>query len=76
MDLLVLFKKRASLVGSALRSRSLEFKAGLVRALSEEFKTELKQGLIKPMIDKVFPWGARLTRTGAWPPAATQGRSF
>lgn len=52
----VLMKKRASLIGSALRSRSIDFKAKLVQRLSEDFKAEIKQGLIKPPIDKLFPW--------------------
>ncbi len=52
----VLMKKRASLIGSALRSRSTEFKAKLVSNLAEDFKAELKQGLIKPPIDRVYPW--------------------
>ena len=56
VDLMPLLRKRASLIGSTLRSRSLDFKAALVRNLSEDFKTELKQGSIKPPIDKVYPW--------------------
>lgn len=52
----VLMKKRASLIGSALRSRSIDSKAKLVQRLSEDFKAEIKQGLIKPPIDKLFPW--------------------
>ena len=56
VDLMPLLRKRASLIGSTLRSRSLGFKADLVRDLSEDFKAELKQGSIKPPIDKVYPW--------------------
>ena len=56
VDLSRLQKKRASLIGSALRSRSKAFKADLVASLAETFKAELKQGLIKPEIYKVYPW--------------------
>ncbi len=55
-DLSRLFKKRASLIGSGLRSRSKAFKADLVASLAENFKAELKQGSIKPDIYKVYPW--------------------
>ena len=51
-----LLQKRASLIGSALRSRSTAFKADLVASLADSFRAELKQGLIRPVIDKVFPW--------------------
>ena len=53
VDLSKLLRKRASLIGSTLRSRSREFKARLVSSLAEELKLELKQGLIKPPVDKV-----------------------
>lgn len=53
VDLSKLLRKRASLIGSTLRNRSREFKARLVSSLAEEFKSELKQGLIKPPVDKV-----------------------
>ncbi|CAK0736338.1 hypothetical protein CVIRNUC_000730 [Coccomyxa viridis] len=56
VDLMPLLRKRASLIGSTLRGRSLEFKADLVHNLSQDFKAELKQGSIKPPIDKVYPW--------------------
>ena len=51
-----LLRKRASLIGSTLRSRSLDFKANLVHNLSQDFKAELEQGSIKPPLDRVFPW--------------------
>ncbi len=53
VDMSKLLWKRASLIGSTLRSRSTEFKARLVSSLTEEFNAELKQGLIKPPVDKV-----------------------
>ena len=56
VDLSRLQRKRASLIGSALRSRSKAFKASLVSSLAESFRAELKQGLIKPDVDKVIPW--------------------
>lgn len=53
VDLSKLLRKRASLIGSTLRNRSGEFKARLISSLAEEFNSELKQGLIKPPVDKV-----------------------
>lgn len=49
----ILLKKRASLIGSTLRNRSLAFKANLVQNLRKDFADERKRGDIKPIIDKV-----------------------
>ena len=71
VDLMPLLRKRASLIGSTLRSRSLDFKAALVHSLTEDFQVELKQGSIKPPVDKVYPLGERGRRTrphGRQPP--------
>ncbi|BDA46107.1 Synaptic vesicle membrane protein VAT-1 homolog [Coccomyxa sp. Obi] len=51
----VLLRKRASLIGSTLRNRSLSFKAELVAGLRKDFADERKRGDIKPIIDKVVP---------------------
>ncbi|EIE24205.1 NAD(P)-binding protein [Coccomyxa subellipsoidea C-169] len=50
-----LLKKRASLIGSTLRNRTLQFKANLVQNLRRDFADERKRGDIKPIIDKVLP---------------------
>ncbi len=50
-------RKRASIIGSTLRSRSDEFKAKLVAELRADFKEPLRHGDIKPVVDKVQPDG-------------------
>lgn len=54
VNLGVLLKKRASLIGSTLRNRSYKFKAELVQRLRTEFADERKRGDIKPIIDKAW----------------------
>lgn len=53
-DLMPMMLKRASLIGSTLRSRSDDFKAKLVEGLRRDFANEIKHGDIKPVIDKVL----------------------
>lgn len=53
-DLMPLMLKRASLIGSTLRSRSDAFKAKLVEGLRRDFADEMKHGDVKPVIDKVL----------------------
>ncbi len=49
----MLLMKRASLIGSTLRNRTVHFKANLVQNLRRDFADERKRGDIKPIIDKV-----------------------
>ena len=56
LDLWVLMRKRLRLIGSTMRSRSAAFKAALVAKFAEEFKTELRRGELRPVVDKArFP---------------------
>jgi len=57
LDLRTVMRKRARLVGSTLRARSDAFKAALVRKFAEDFRTELRRGALKPVVDKVGPCG-------------------
>ncbi len=47
--------KRAKIIGTVLRSRSLEEKADATRRFSEEVVPLLAAGKIKPNLDKIFP---------------------
>jgi len=51
----VLFK-RLMIKGSTLRSRSLAYRAQLVRDFEKNCYQLLHQGDIHPVVDKVFPW--------------------
>jgi putative PIG3 family NAD(P)H quinone oxidoreductase len=55
VDLRALMAKRAHVIGSTLRSRSDEDKAGLVRAFSEFALKRFETGKLVPVIDRVFP---------------------
>ncbi len=52
LDLWVLMRKRLRLIGSTMRSRSAAFKAALVAKFAEDFKTELRRGELRPVVDK------------------------
>lgn len=54
LDLAVLMRKRLSIVGSVLRSRSIEEKGGLVSGFWRDFGSKLESGAIAPVIDSVF----------------------
>lgn len=55
VDLRQLMAKRASLIGSTLRPRSTEYKAGIVTEFLENFGDALTGGRLVPVIDSVFP---------------------
>lgn len=55
IDLLQMQIKRLRLIGSVLRSRSLEEKNAIVTAFSERFWPLLIDGRIKPVIEDVLP---------------------
>lgn len=55
-NLMKVLRKRASIIGSTLRNRSNEFKAGLVAGLRADFKEAIRHGDVKPVVDKVFPF--------------------
>jgi tumor protein p53-inducible protein 3 len=50
-----LLTKRAQLIGSTLRGRSVEEKAAIVSALWVRFGEDIKTGRIRPVIHEVFP---------------------
>jgi tumor protein p53-inducible protein 3 len=50
-----LLGKRAQIIGSTLRSRSVEEKAGIVSAFTDRFGADLEAGRIRPVIHTVLP---------------------
>jgi putative PIG3 family NAD(P)H quinone oxidoreductase len=56
LDLAPMFKKRGQLICSTLRNRSDRYKAQLCADFSAQFGQALAQGLIKPVLSKVFDW--------------------
>ena len=55
-DLRQLLTKRISLIGSTLRSRSLDYQIGLTQAWAAFALPRLQDGRLKPVIDRVFDW--------------------
>lgn len=56
LNLGALLLRRLSVIGSTLRTRSLEEKAGLVAAFRERFGAELEAGRVRPVVDRVLPF--------------------
>jgi putative PIG3 family NAD(P)H quinone oxidoreductase len=48
-------RKRIAITGSTLRPRSVDYKAGLARALREQVWPLLETGAVKPVVHRVFP---------------------
>ncbi|MBG6081502.1 NAD(P)H-quinone oxidoreductase [Rubrivivax gelatinosus] len=48
-------RKRIAITGSTLRARSVDYKAGLARALREQVWPLLETGAVKPVVHRVFP---------------------
>jgi tumor protein p53-inducible protein 3 len=57
IDLAALLLRRARLVGSTLRARPVEEKAGIVRAFESRFGAALRAGRLRPVVDRVLPLG-------------------
>lgn len=55
LDIDTLLMKRATIIGSTLRGRSVEEKADVVRRFVEQFGDALNAGRLRPVIDRVFP---------------------
>ncbi|HEY1770742.1 MAG TPA: NAD(P)H-quinone oxidoreductase [Chthoniobacterales bacterium] len=55
IDLTVVLRKRANIMGTMLRTRSLEEKAEAVRSLAAHVVPLLALGDLRPVIDRVFP---------------------
>jgi putative PIG3 family NAD(P)H quinone oxidoreductase len=55
VDLALLLRKRATMVGTVMRSRSLEERATLVQAFARDVLPLLASGRVRPVIDEVLP---------------------
>ncbi len=55
LDISKVMSRRLVITGSTLRRRSLAEKAGLVEGLTARFGRHFESGLIRPVIDSVFP---------------------
>jgi len=55
LDLGLVLSKRLTIVGTALRSRTLEEKAALTRDFEREVMPLLAAGRVAPVLDRVFP---------------------
>lgn len=55
-DMKKIVAKRLSIIGSALRSRSLDYQIKLVKEFSEFALYKFNSGILKPVVDKVFDW--------------------
>jgi NADPH:quinone reductase-like Zn-dependent oxidoreductase len=55
LDLRKLMGRRARVMGTVLRARPLEEKAGAVKAFAREVVPHLATGRITPLVDRVFP---------------------
>ena len=55
VDVTRLLGKRAQIIGSTLRSRSVESKAAIVSAFLDRFGADLEAGRIRPVIHTVMP---------------------
>jgi NADPH:quinone reductase-like Zn-dependent oxidoreductase len=49
--------KRARVIGTVLRARSIDEKAAATRRFTEQVVPLFKSGVIRPNLDKVFPAG-------------------
>ena len=50
-----LMSKRARLIGSVLRPRTVDEKAEIIRRFRQQFWTQIEEGSIRPVIDRVLP---------------------
>ena len=55
-DMRKILVKRLSIIGSTLRSRSLDYQIKLTKEFSSFALERFKQGKLKPVIDSVFEW--------------------
>jgi putative PIG3 family NAD(P)H quinone oxidoreductase len=55
IDLSTVLMKRLEILGSTLRSRSADEKAGIIRRFRERFGASLESGAIRPVVDRVLP---------------------
>ncbi len=57
IDLGLVLRKRATIVGTVLRARSIEEKAEATRGFAERVLPLVRRGLVRPIVDRVFPAG-------------------
>jgi NADPH:quinone reductase-like Zn-dependent oxidoreductase len=57
LDLARLLRRRLSIIGSTLRSRSPGEKGRIIRSLEEGFGREVSEGSVRPIVDRVLPLG-------------------
>jgi NADPH:quinone reductase-like Zn-dependent oxidoreductase len=55
VDIALLMRKRARVIGSVLRSRSAAEKAGLVSGFVNRFWPSFDVGELKPIVDSIYP---------------------
>ena len=56
INLVPMISKRLKVMGSTLRSRSLNYQIELTKSFNEFGYEALTDGRLKPIVDKVFPW--------------------
>ncbi len=56
VDLRKVLSKRLTIVGSALRSRSLDYRVKLTKEFEKNILPKISSGKIMPVIDKIFDW--------------------
>jgi putative PIG3 family NAD(P)H quinone oxidoreductase len=56
IDITLLMRKRARVIGSVLRSRSAAEKAGLIAGFVERFMSSFDTGDLKAIVDSVYPF--------------------
>jgi tumor protein p53-inducible protein 3 len=55
IDLALVMRRHLQIIGSTLRTRSVEAKAGIVDAFIERFGQALESGAVRPIVDCVLP---------------------
>lgn len=56
IELTTLLRKRLTVVGTTLRARPLEEKIAVTRRFAERVVPWLERGLVRPIVDRVFPF--------------------
>ena len=57
LDMRLLLQKRATIIGTVLRARSIEEKIDAARAFERDVVPLIESGAVKPVIDQVMPLG-------------------
>ena len=55
IDLGTLMRKRLKIIGSVMRPQSIDEKIAITQRFADRWLPELKRGVLKPVIDSVFP---------------------